>query len=485
MPWQNLESVIIEWFSGTADDHRRIAQIVRRYAPNVSEVYVRDKALTVSEMMPLVWGAGQQVGGRCARIQRLAICPYGYDQQWAHLLPNESGAASMIANRPSQFTSLAVGGADFTPELVTALQTQRRLRKLTIEHAWIESLSIAAAQGVCLPSITSLHLEHIIVSRHDTALPVSPRMFPNLQRLSVRHVWQHVDARTPGGSRGAISLQNEHWLQTVWNGYWPELQELSLPAISDLDATKLPESCPNLTRLTTNSLDYAGPRLSAHGLVSVLRGLRHLHFLSIEQRSSQGAPGYEIHDSALCRLIGSTDVLSSRRWSAATVRAGLIGPIPSPALSAVSTGSDTDVELDDFEMLPPQSNCLSASLNTLILPRASFTASTLDTLVRQLPGLVRLSASLRSEAFFGFAKPKQSLASAQNNVKWIGLSADEDVLTDAMELSAWIEQRFPSLQECSTNYARSHRTVINSLKTALPNVAFTRLNSSALQAICS
>ncbi|ORX72785.1 hypothetical protein DL89DRAFT_264981 [Linderina pennispora] len=389
----------------------------------------------------------------------------------------------MLASRPAQFTLLAIGGSDFTPELVTALQTQRRLRRLRIEHAWIESLAVAAARGVCLESVTSLHLEHIIVSRPDSALPVSPRMFPNLERLTVRHVWQHVDALTPGSSRGAVSLQNEHWLQTVWDGYWPALQELALPAISDLDAAKLPEACPLLTRLTTNSLDYAGPRLSAHGLVSVLRGLRHLHYLSVEQRSSEGSPGYEIHDSQLCRLIGTRDVLSSRRWSGATVRGGLYGRLPSPALSAVSTGSDTDVECDDFEL--PEPHCLSASLNTLILPRASFTASTLDTLVRQLPGLVRVSASLRSEAFFGFAKSAQHKATAQNNVKWIGLSADEDVLTDAVELSAWIKQKFPGLQECSTNYARSHRTVINDLKAALPHVAFTRLNSRALQATCN
>ncbi|KAI8324946.1 hypothetical protein GQ54DRAFT_295778 [Martensiomyces pterosporus] len=536
MGWPCLESVVVEWFSGDSRDHARIAAAVRRYAPRIREFYIRDKALSVAQLAPHIWGPSSSssrlaIGGgmgRCAAIRRLAIKPYGYDQQWVALAPAERGAAAMLVGMPGQFTTLAIGGADFTPEFMGALQrSQPKLESLSIEHAWVDALATACAQGVCLPSVTSLHLENIMVSHTAPVLPLTSRMFPNLHTLTVRHVWKHVggnarDDRT-NSARGAVSLQNEHWLQPLWERRWPELRVLALPAIADSDAERLVSACPSLTRLVTNSLDYSGPPLSASGLVTMLHGLQHLRHLSIEQRRADGTPGYEIMDSALCRLMGAASELLHLRGKAAR-RASTASTIilDSPVLAAqpdqsTSTAmlldSDTEVDSDAEESTRHGGHCATASaasqlleeeeecewaptsskpLNTLYIPRASFTSSTLDMLAMHLPNLVKLSVTLRSDAFFGFKKGHSGRASAagqksQNHqsLKWIGLSADEDILADSLWLSAWISQRFPKLQECSTNHARSHKRVVAELRDAMPQVKFTRFNSRALQTTCN
>ncbi|KAJ2387099.1 hypothetical protein H4S02_003532 [Coemansia sp. RSA 2611] len=494
MQWPCLEAVVIEWFSGSAADHARILAAVKRWTPRVRELYVHDKLVSLPEMAPLLWGAaGPQPGERCAAIRRLAIKPYGYNQRWSALLPAERGAADMLRRMPGQLTALAIGGADFTPELLAALQTsQPALKFLSVEHAWIDVL---AAANVCLPSVTRLHLENVIFARSDALLPLTPRMFPALRSLTLRHTWQQAAQDGRGDSaRGAVSLQDEGWLSQFWAHQWPQLRSLALPAIADIDAVYLARACPALERLSTNSLDYAGPKLSAAGLVDVLR-LQRLRHLSIEQRRSNGSPGYHILDAALCRLIGSDDEdtrFGDRLMHRASTTSTIVEDSPELAPRSLS-GSDTEVDsdVDDFAALLGTTRLrfrvptptISTSLNSLCMPRASFTVATLDALLKQLPNLVKLSVSMRSDAFATFSKGPQR-PWTHCALKRIALTADEDILTDPHWLSAWLVQRFPMLEECSTNHARSHKQIVTELRAAAPAIAFTRLNSRALQ-MCS
>ncbi|KAJ2511434.1 hypothetical protein H4217_007386 [Coemansia sp. RSA 1939] len=529
MNWPCLDSVSAEMFSAHHSEREAIVASIRRNAPRVKEVYIRDKLASLAQTAPLLWGPPMR-GGRCASVHRLAIKPYGYNQHWSALVPNERGAADMLLRMPNQLTSLAIGGSDFTPELLHALQnSQPSLKYLSIEHAWADPLLLCST--VCLPSVAFLHLEHVAVDGPDAVLPVVSRMFPNLCSLSVRHVWQRTRGRNNNNNnnnnvvvaaadtaRGAITLQNDQWLDLFLANRWPRLCSLTLPAIADMDAERLPLACPNLVQLVTNSLDYAGPRLSALGLVSVIRGLKRLRHLSIEQRKGDGSPGYQIMDAALCRLMGTDDedVLFTDRMlrrtsttsSAATpVDSPTLGPrrhapgsLPSPSVVDLDT-TDVDSDAGDYfsgargtvasastahTQHPPS---ISASLNTLYIPRASFTTSTLDALVGQLPNLVKLSVSLRSDSLFGFGQrelPAAAQKARENrSLKWIGISADEDILTDPQWLSAWLTQRFPRLEECSTNHARSHKRMIAELRESAPDVKFTRISSRALQATCN
>ncbi|KAJ2182286.1 hypothetical protein GGF45_000949 [Coemansia sp. RSA 551] len=482
LEWPRLDAIVVDWFSGNASDHARIVAAVRRWAPRVRELSVRDKSVGLAEMAALVWGSQGPAQGLaqgpaqgpvqglidtpCALVRRLAVTPYGYNQTWGALRAHERGAAQMVAHMPSQLTALAIGGSDVTPELLSALQhTQPHLARLSIEHAWIDVLST----DVQLRAVTRLRLENVAFAR-GAALPLTPRMFPQLRSLTVRHTWQEA----ADGTRGATSLQDAQWLAPFLACTWPHLQALVLPAISDADAVQLAYACPALQRLTTISLDYAGPALSPAGLVAVLR-LPRLRHLSIEQRRADGAPGYSFSDATLCRLIGAADddvnfgnrVL--RRSSCAS------SPEPSPRLSPSDlSGSDTEVEDSYFDA--PQT--ISSSLNTLYIPRATLTASTLDALLKQLPNLVRLSVSLRGDSFVDF---KRRPPWAHRALRWIAVSADEDILADPVWLSSWLIQRFPMLRECCTNHVRSQKQMVADLRAAAPAVAFTRLNSRALQ----
>ncbi|KAJ1664516.1 hypothetical protein EV178_004029 [Coemansia sp. RSA 1646] len=519
--WPCLDSVSVEMFSVRYSDHETVAAAVRRNAPSVRELYIRDKLASFTQIAPLFWGPSGSVGdGYCASIRRLAIKPYGYNQHWSALMPNERGAAEMLCRRPNQLTSLAIGGSDFTPELLCALQnSQQSLKYLSIEHAWIDPFVSAP---VCLPSVTSLHLEHVAVDRSDAVLPLVSQMFPNLCTLSVRHVWQRSrngnNNVAADSARGAVTLQNNRWLEVFLANEWPCLRSLTLPAIADMDAERLPAACPSLVQLVTNSLDYSGPRLSALGLVNIIRGLKCLRHLSIEQRKGDGSPGYEIMDAAMCRLIGTDDedmLFTDRMLRRTSTASSTITPVESPTLgpqhrvaaAAAIPGSSpsleldsdtTDVDSDGEGCLPGPHNAatsnsrhqhpppISRSLSTLYIPRASFTTSTLDSLVQQLPNLVKLSASLRSDSLFGFGQHEQPSLAVQKSrenrsLKWIGISADEDILTDPQWLSAWLIQRFPKLEECSTNHARSHKRMIAELREAAPAVKFTRMDSRALQ----
>ncbi|KAJ1735609.1 hypothetical protein LPJ61_000447 [Coemansia biformis] len=496
--WPCLEAVVIGWFSGSPADHARIAAALRRHAPRIRELYVRDRLLSVTQMAPLVWGpAGPAPGGRCAAIRRLAIKPYGYNQHWDALLPSESGAAEIARRAHGQLTSLAVGGADFTPELLAALQSsQPHLTHLSVEHAWIGALDTA---GVRLPSVADLHLENVIFgSRHAAVLPLTPHMFPRLCSLTLRHVWQRSAQPAAGSARGAALLQEEGWLSTLWAHAWPHLRALSLPAIADIDAAYLPRACPALERLTTTSMDYSGPQLSAGGLVDVLRGLPRLRHLAIEQRQADGTPGYSFTGAALSRLVGADDedaafsnrMLGSRASTASTIVAGSPPPASRPATPrSLNADSDTDMDTDTEDAtsmagahLQP-TPLLSSSLNTLLIPRAPFTASTLGVLVQQLPALVRLSVALRSDSslFHIGSGARGQKQWTHGSLRWIGLSADEDVLTDPCWLAAWLRERFPGLLECSTNHARSHWRTVAGLSIVAPGIRFTRLNSHTPQ----
>ncbi|KAJ2765209.1 hypothetical protein IWQ56_004191, partial [Coemansia nantahalensis] len=344
--WPRLEAVVIEWFSGVASDHARIAAAVRQHAPRIRELYVHDKLLSVTQLAPLVWGAGGPApGGRCGAIRRLAITPYGYNQRWDALLPSESGAAEIVRRIPNQLTSLAVGGADFTPELLAALQAgQPHLAHLSVEHAW---LGVLATAGTRLPSVTSLRLENVIFDAHHALLPLTPHVLPRLRSLTLRHIWQRVAQPADDTARGAVLLQEETWLHMFWSHTWPHLRTLSLPAIADVDAAYLPRACPALERLATTSPDYAGPPLSAAGLVDVLRGLPRLRHLSLDQRRSDGTPGYSFTGAALCRLIGAEDedtafgnrILASRTSTVSTIVGG--SPPPTVPDLDLDMASDT------------------------------------------------------------------------------------------------------------------------------------------------
>ncbi|KAJ2253231.1 hypothetical protein GGI13_002811, partial [Coemansia sp. RSA 455] len=426
LTWPSLAAVAVDWFSSDSSDHIRIATAVQRYAPRIRDFYLRDKAASVAQMVPLL-------GAVATRVARLAVTPYGFNQHWAALLPSERGAAAAVRRMAGQLRLLAVGGSDVTAELLSALHaTQARLRTLHIEHACVEALRSAA----CLGALTTLRLEHVLVGA-DGVLPLRPAMLPRLTTLSVRHVWRAAD-NAADSARGAVSLQNDRWLAPVWAHCWGSLRVLALPAIDDVDAQALALACPRLERLVTHSLDYAGPRLSAAGLVCVLSRLPRLTHLAIEQRRADGSPGYDIAGAALCRLLGCAD--DDARFGDRMLRR--MSPPASPGTSSLALGDSAAT--DSFSAL---------RLRSLCIPYASFTAPALDTLVHQLPSLAFLSATLRSDSLFaGDNPPRPHLA-----LRRLALRADEDVLADPLWLSAWLAQRFPALRECCTNHARSHR----------------------------
>ncbi|KAJ2878409.1 hypothetical protein IWW38_006328, partial [Coemansia aciculifera] len=296
LAWPALDGVAVDWFSAGVDDHVRIGAAVQKHAPRIRSFFLRDKASAVAHVVPLL---GAQIA---AQLTQLAALPYGFNQHWAALLPSERGAADAIRRLAGQLRSLAVGGADVTPELLAALSTsQPRLRSLHVAHASVAALRAMAPLG----SLVTLRLEHVLVGA-DGVLDLSPAALPALASLTVRHVWRLADR--PGDSaRGAVSLQNDAWLARFYSKRWESLQMLALPAIADADADALPSACPNLTRLVTHSLDYAGPRLSAAGLVCLLSRLPRLTHLAVEQRRADGSPGYDIAGAALCRLLGCAD----------------------------------------------------------------------------------------------------------------------------------------------------------------------------------
>ncbi|KAJ2161584.1 hypothetical protein GGF46_001354 [Coemansia sp. RSA 552] len=446
LEWPCLDAIVIDWFSGSADDQARIAAAVQHWAPRIRELFVRDKHTSLAQVARLAGPSG------CPRIRHLAAKPYGYDQRWDALAPAERGAASLLRFMPRQLMSLAVGGADFTPELLAALQvSQPCLARLSVEHAW--ALPALGANDICLPAVTRLDLANVIVG---DSLPVSARMFPQLRSLSVRDVWQSAPLRL-ASARGAVSMQDPAWLGSFLAQCWPHLRSLALPAIADADATALARACPALERLTTGSLDYAGPLLSAAGLVATLR-LPRLRYLAIEQRRADGTPGYHVADADVWRLLGldDEDAAFGRRMLRCTASNKSIGP---PALGG-----------------------LARDLATLCLPRAAFAPATLIALTAHLPNLVRLSVSLRAGSGLGPRNGSSNAVgfAAHTALRFIAISADEDVLTDP-RLSAWLVQRFPALQECSTNHARSHRRMVSELRSAAPAISFTRLSSRALQ----
>ncbi|KAJ2746662.1 hypothetical protein GGI20_001163 [Coemansia sp. BCRC 34301] len=408
LEWPALACVAVDWFSADAADHVRISAAVQRYAPRIRDFWLRHKEAGVAQTVA-------QLGGMAARLARLSVTPYGFNQHWAALQPSERGGAAAVSAMAGQLSALAVGGADVTPDLLCALSaTQPRLRSLRIEHACIDALRSAAT----LRALTTLRLEHVMVGA-DGVLALSPAALPSLASLAVRHVWRSADGPADS-ARGAVSLQNDRWLEPLWAERWESLRELALPAIADADAQALPLSCPSLTRLVTHSLDYAGPCLTAAGLVSLLSRLPRLAHLAIEQRRADGSPGYDI--------------------------------------------------------LP-----CSRLLRSLCIPSASFTAPTLDALVHQLPSLLFLSVTLRSDSLLAAdAPPRPHLA-----LRRLALRADEDMLADPLWLSAWLAQRFPSLRECCSNHARSHRQTVAELRALTPTVAFTRLSSRALQTTCN
>ncbi|KAJ2882058.1 hypothetical protein FB639_002473, partial [Coemansia asiatica] len=318
--WPRIDAVAVEWFSGQQDDHWRIASAVRKYAPRARELFVRDKAAVLAPFASMLWSAADSSQAEVA-LRRLAVTPYGYNQRWEDLRPAaDAAAAASVARMPGQLSALAVGGSDFSPALMHAIQhAQPRMASLSVSHAWLGALTTHA-----VVNITSLHLEHVMAERSD--LPLSANMFPRLCSLTVRHVWQ--PAERPRTARGAVSLQNADWLSGFYAQQWPHLRSLTLPAVADADAAGLLHACPQLTRLTTLSLDYAGPRLTAAGLAHLLR-MASLRHLTIEQRRADGTPGYDVLDSALVRLLtpsaapDAPDALMAatvplRRWSTAS-----------------------------------------------------------------------------------------------------------------------------------------------------------------------
>ncbi|KAJ2885975.1 hypothetical protein H4R27_001027 [Coemansia aciculifera] len=450
LAWPSLAAVAVDWFSSDASDHIRIAAAVQRYAPRIRDFYLRDKAAAVARIVPLLGPVG-------ARVARLAVTPYGFNQHWAALLPSERGAAAAVRRLAGQLSLLAVGGPDVTGELLEALHaTQPRLCTLQLEHASVEALRSAGSLG----ALTTLRLEHVLVGA-DGVLPLSAGVLPRLTTLSVRHVWRAAD-RAADSARGAVSLQNDRWLAPVWAHRWHALRVLALPAIDDIDAQALPHACPSLERLVTHSLDYAGPRLSAAGLVCVLSRLPRLTHLAIEQRRADGSPGYDIAGAALCRLLGCAD--DDARFGDRML--SRMSPPPSPTPAA------------DCSPPPPPS---ALRLRALCIPYAAFTAPALDALVHQLPSLSFLSVTLRSDSLFAGDNPPRPHLSLRR----LALRADEDVLADPLWLSAWLAQRFPALRECCTNHARSHRQTVAELRALAPAVSFTRLSSRALQTTCN
>ncbi|KAJ2697349.1 hypothetical protein FB645_005943 [Coemansia sp. IMI 203386] len=515
--WPRVDAVAVEWFSGSQDDHRRIASAVRRHAPRARELFVRDKAAALAPFASMLWSADNGSQHQVA-LRRLAVTPYGYNQRWEDLRPaSDAAAAAAVARMPGQLSALAVGGSDFSPALMHAIQQAHpRMASLAVSHAWLGALTASA-----VVNITSLHLEHVMAE--DSDLPLSATMFPRLRSLTVRHVWQPADR--PRTARGAVSLQNADWLSGFCAQRWPHLRSLALPAVADADAAGLLHACLQLTRLTTHSLDYAGPRLTAVGLAHLLRmpSLRHL---TIEQRRADGTPGYDVLDTALVRLLtpgpapdqmavptvplrrSSTSSTITMDLDTETYTASALASTPAPASAAVdfgALGSDTEVEVDayadasataDFAMMDlhvpieASGHINSGSrLVSLVIPGVSFSSANLDAMLRLLPNLVRLSVSLRNEkepASFFKSRKTAALAeyprAASSSLKCIALTADEDILTDPLWLAAWLTHSFPALRECRTNHSRMHRRLVASLRTQLPAVSFARLSSRALQA---
>ncbi|KAJ1805593.1 hypothetical protein LPJ56_005335, partial [Coemansia sp. RSA 2599] len=516
--WPRVDAVAVEWFSGAQEDHQRIASAVLQHAPRAREFFVRDKAAALAPFASMLWNADGSP--REAALRRLAVTPYGYNQHWEDLRPAaDAAAAASVARMPGKLSALAIGGIDFSPALMHAIQyAQPRMASLSVTHAWLGALTASA-----VVNITCLHLEHVMAENGD--LPLSAAMFPRLRSLTVRHVWQPAERlRT---ARGAVSLQNDDWLSGFYAQRWPHLRSLALPAVADFDAAGLLHACPQLARLTTHSLDYAGPRLTAVGLAHLLR-MPSLRYLTIEQRRADGTPGYDVLDSALVRLLTpsaapdalvETTVPLRRVSTASTVTmdmdvdidtsmdTGMEADIAAVLGSVIGgLGSDTEVEVDaygntaaDFDVtdlhLPiatPGANGSSSSrIVSLVIPGVSFSSANLDALLRQMPNLVRLSVSLRSEkepaSFFKARKTAAALADcpprvASSSLKCIALTADEDILTDPLWLASWLTSRFPALRECRTNHSRIHRRLVASLRTELPAVSFARLSSRALQA---
>ncbi|KAJ1934302.1 hypothetical protein GGF37_006414, partial [Kickxella alabastrina] len=429
--------------------------------------------------------------------------PYGYNQRWADLRPQAEAEAeaSLAVARVGlgRLTALSVGGRDFSAELLAALQQwQPRLATLTVTHAWLGALRSAAAAAVVLGSVRHLQLEHVVAE--DGELPLCAAMFPQLESLVVRHVWAPSASRS--ALRGAVSLQNPAWLQSFGAQQWPRLHTLALPAVADRDAQWVARACPRLQRLATHSLDYAGPRLTATGLAALLRvpALRHL---AIEQRRADGAPGYDVLDAALVRLLTPSAPMPGamvRRASTVTLggsgdEAEAYGGAP-----AFGAGSDTEVEPDEPAGEPPAEHACAppaAFLSTLLIPNVSFSAANLDALLRLLPAVVCASLSLRTEdEQLGFLKGSRSANKRQallpppphalaSSLRSLALTADADILTDAQWLAAWLARHFPGLRECRTNHARSHHRAAAALRSALPDIVFSQQSSRAPQGVNS
>ncbi|KAJ2008448.1 hypothetical protein GGI04_001135 [Coemansia thaxteri] len=438
--WPCVDAVAVDWFSSGAGDMERIAAAVRCHVPRVRDFALRDKAATLAAAADMLRGAA---GG----VSRLALTPYGFNQQWAALQPAERGGADVVRRMRGQLTALGVGGADVTPALVAALHdSQPRLRSLAVEHASVAALGAGAG---CLHALAALRLEHVLVGAAGE-LALSAAAMPRLASLAVRHVWRPADGAT--SARGAVSLQNERWLAPVWAQHWVHLRDVALPALADSDAAALPRACPGLQRLVTHSLDYAGPRLTAAGLVALLRGLPRLAHLAIEQRRADGSPGYDIAGAALCRLLGCAD--DDDQFGDRLIRRG--SPAPDRPVAVV------------------------LRLRSLCIPHAPFTTSALDILVHRLPGLTRLAVTLRCDSLFA-CSPAAAPPRPHAALRRLALRADEDVLADPQGLAAWLAQRFPLLRECATNHARSHRRTLAELRALAPAVSFSRLSSRALQ----
>ncbi|KAJ1841397.1 hypothetical protein LPJ73_006134, partial [Coemansia sp. RSA 2703] len=399
LDWPSVDSVAVEWFSGAADDHQRIAAAVRRHAGRARDVLVRDKGARLASVGAMLWDAA----GDGLRLRRLAIAPYGYNERWADLRSDGgAAAAAAVARVPGRLAALGVGGRDFSAALLVALQhAQPQLSSLHVSHAWLEALAAPAR----LANVRRLQLEHVVA---DGSLPLRADMFPRLQALSVRHVWQPV---VRGSARGAESMQSAVWLNAFCAQQWPLLRVLALPAVGDDEARALAQACPALVRLTTHSLDYAGPLLTAAGLAHLLR-MPWLRHLTVEQRRADGTPGYAALDAALVRLLavddGSGDggdeaceLVALRRVSSTSTA---VASDDEPDVLCRGAGSDTEVEADDVVAEARRGDVsMNSQLTSLILPCASFSPASLDALLRRLPGLVRLSVSLRGEFDSGSA----------------------------------------------------------------------------------
>ncbi|KAI7830926.1 hypothetical protein BX661DRAFT_180329 [Kickxella alabastrina] len=445
--WPAADAVAVEWFSGLDADHRSIAKAIARWTPGVRDVFVRDKGASLGRHL---WGADP------LRVRRLAIEPYG----------GGGGAeASLAVARVGlgRLTALSVGGRDFSAELLAALQQwQPRLATLTVTHAWLGALRSAAAAAVVLGSVRHLQLEHVVAE--DGELPLCAAMFPQLESLVVRHVW------APSASRSALRGASFGAQQ------WPRLHTLALPAVADRDAQWVARACPRLQRLATHSLDYAGPRLTATGLAALLRvpALRHL---AIEQRRADGAPGYDVLDAALVRLL--------------TPSAPMPGAMVRRASTVTLGGSGDEAEAYARVRAARRLPLDAAHPQRVLLGRQPRRAAAAPAAV------VCASLSLRTEdEQLGFLKGSRSANKRQallpppphalaSSLRSLALTADADILTDAQWLAAWLARHFPGLRECRTNHARSHHRAAAALRSALPDIVFSQQSSRAPQGVNS